>query len=75
MQKSVFVFIIILSFNMYIILVEDKELLVFQLGIENGRDFGKRALQRIKNCEKGQYSYPEFWGEIFTLSGVFFTMT
>jgi hypothetical protein len=36
---------------MYIILVEDKELLVFQLGIENGRDFGKRALQRIKNCE------------------------
>ena len=56
---------------MYIILVEDKELLVFQLGIENGRDFGKRALQRIKNCEKGQYSYPEFWGEIFTLSGFF----
>jgi hypothetical protein len=41
---------------MYIILVEDKELLVFQLGIENGRDFGKRALQRIKNCEK-QGSY------------------
>jgi hypothetical protein len=22
-----------------------------------GRDFGKRALQRIKNHEKGQYSY------------------
>jgi hypothetical protein len=22
-----------------------------------GRDFGKRALQRVKNYEKGQYSY------------------
>ena len=31
---------------------------LFQLGIENGgREFEKRALQRVKNYEKGQYSY------------------
>jgi len=31
---------------------------LFQLGIENGgREFEKRALQRVKDYEKGQYSY------------------
>ena len=31
---------------------------VFQLGLKmEGHDFGKRALQHIKNYEKGQYSY------------------
>ena len=32
-----------------------------------GRDFGKRALQRVKNYEKGQYSY----FQLLTIKNIF----
>ena len=35
------------------------------------RDFGKRTLRRIKNYEKGQYSYFHSYFQLLTIKNVF----